>query len=103
MEDKKFKMVDEEFVCLNCYSKVKPLGYTARDHCPNCLYSMHLDVNPGDRKADCFGLLKPIGVEKSKKSDFKIIYECTKCGKKTKNIVANDDNMDEIIKISVAE
>ena len=101
MEDKKFKMIDEEFVCLNCNFQVSPLGYTARDHCPNCLYSLHVDVNPGDRKETCHGFLKPISIEKNKKSDYKIIYKCIKCGKITKNIMANDDNMEKIIELSV--
>ena len=45
METKRFKMIDESFVCENCKKEVKPLGYTARDHCPFCLYSKHLDIN----------------------------------------------------------
>ena len=46
---KKFNMIDEEFICENCLNKVQKLGYTARDHCPFCLYSKHVDINPGDR------------------------------------------------------
>lgn len=103
MEDKKFKMINEEFTCLNCGHKVSPLSYTARDHCPNCLYSLHVDINPGDRKNSCQGLLKPIGVEKNKKSGYKIIYKCEKCKLMHKNIMANDDNIDEIIKLSVVK
>ena len=103
MKDKKFKMVDEKFICQNCGSVVKPLSYTARDHCPNCLYSLHVDINPGDRKNNCKGLLKPIGIEKNKKSDYKIIYKCEKCGEVHKNIMANDDSMEKIIDLSVIE
>lgn len=103
MEDKRFKMIDEEFLCLNCGKKVNPLGYTARDHCPNCLYSIHLDINPGDRKSDCKGTLKPIGIEKTKKEKYKIIYKCEKCNKMIRNISATDDNMDEIIRLSVVK
>ena len=103
MEDKRFKMVDEQFTCLNCGVLVKPLKYTARDHCPKCLYSLHVDINPGDRKNSCKGLLEPIGIEKSKKDSYKIIYKCTRCGEIHKNIMANDDDIDEIIKLSVVE
>lgn len=103
MEDKKFKMIDEKFTCTNCGYEVNPLGYTARDHCPKCLYSIHLDINPGDRKSTCHGILKPIGIEKSKKEKYKIIYKCEKCKMLHKNISATDDNMDEIIKLSVAK
>ena len=97
---KKFTMRDESFICENCGKKVDTLNYTARDHCPFCLYSKHIDINPGDRLNNCLGLLKPIGVEKFKNT-YKIIYKCNKCNKEHKNIIANDDNMDEIIKLSV--
>lgn len=101
MENKKFKMIDEDFICKNCGNEVKALSYTARDHCPNCLYSLHIDINPGDRQNSCKGLLTPIGIEKNKKSDYKIIYKCERCGMIHKNIMAKDDNMDEIIKLSI--
>ena len=97
---KKFNVVDEEFICENCGNTVKKLGYSSRDHCNKCLFSKHVDINPGDRLNNCLGLLKPIGVEKFRDT-FKIIYKCCKCNKTHKNIVANDDNMDEIIKISI--
>ncbi len=103
MQDKRFKMIDESFVCYNCNKKVSPLGYTARDHCPNCLYSLHLDINPGDRASNCKGSLVPIGIEKNKKRGYKILYKCDKCGYLTKNVMATDDNMEEIIKLSVVE
>ena len=99
---KKFNMIDEDFICENCGKKVTRLGYTARDHCPYCLYSKHLDINPGDRENTCTGLLEPIGIEKFKDS-YKIIYKCKKCGQMHKNIMANDDNMDLIINLSVAK
>ena len=53
---KQFTMRDESFTCENCHKEVKPLGYTARDHCPYCLYSKHVDINPGDRQNTCKGL-----------------------------------------------
>ncbi len=97
---KRFNMIDEGFICENCGEEINPLKYTARDHCPNCLYSKHVDINPGDRLEECQGLLRPIGIEKGKKEDFRIIYECTKCHKIRKNIIAKDDNLDKIIEIS---
>ena len=103
MQDKKFTMIDEKFTCFNCQTKVKPLGYTARDHCPNCLYSLHLDINPGDRKSTCKGILKPVGIEKSKKDRYKILYKCEKCGYQIKNKAAIDDNINEIINLSVVK
>lgn len=96
---KQFTMRDENFICENCHKEVKKLGYTARDHCPYCLYSKHVDINPGDRQNSCQGLLKPIGFEKFKDT-YKILYRCEKCGEDHKNIIAKDDDMNMIIKIS---
>lgn len=96
---KQFTMRDENFICENCHKEVKLLGYTARDHCPYCLYSKHVDINPGDRNNPCKGLLKPIGIEKFKDT-YKILYKCEKCHQSHKNIVAKDDDMNAIIKIS---
>ncbi len=95
---KKFTMRDESFTCAICGFKVSPLGYTARDHCPKCLCSKHVDINPGDRQESCHGILKPIAIENFKKT-YKIVYKCSKCGAIRKNIVAKDDNMDLIIEI----
>lgn len=96
---KKFHMRDENFDCEVCGKTISKLNYTARDHCPYCLCSKHLDIQPGDRMADCHGILKPIGIEKFKTDYFKIIYKCDKCGMVKKNITAIDDNMDKIIEI----
>lgn len=96
---KKFTMRDEKFVCDNCGLIVKRLEYTARDHCNKCLYSKHVDIMPGDRQNECKGLLEPIGIEKFKDT-YKIIYKCERCREIHKNIVAKDDDMNEIIKLS---
>jgi len=99
---KRFNMIDENFVCENCGKEVNKLGYTARDHCPYCLYSKHVDINPGDRLNECKGLLKPIDIEKFKDT-YKIIYKCEKCGELHKNIMAIDDDFDLIIELSKKE
>ena len=96
---KKFVQRDEGFICEHCKKEVKPLKYSSRDHCPYCLYSKHLDINPGDRENTCKGLLKPMGIEKYKDT-YKIIYQCETCKQIHKNIIAKDDSMNEIIKIS---
>ena len=92
-------MIDEEFICENCNKNVDKLNYTARDHCPYCLYSKHVDINPGDRDNPCKGLLKPVSIEKYKNT-YKIIYKCLKCNQLHKNIMANDDDFNLIIQLS---
>lgn len=99
---KNFIMKDEEFTCINCGKLVNKLNYTARDHCPYCLTSLHVDINPGDRLNTCHGLLVPVGVEKFKDS-YKIIYKCNKCGISHKNIMARDDDINKIIELSVID
>lgn len=95
----KFTMIDEDFVCEVCGKSIKALGYTARDHCSNCLSSKHVDNNPGDRACDCHGVLKAVGIESGKKDCYKIVYICQKCGAIKRNKAANDDNMDLIIEL----
>ena len=99
---KNFTMRDEEFICENCGELVSPLGYTARDHCPHCLYSKHVDIMPGDRENPCKGLLKPVRIEKFKDT-YKILYKCNSCNEPHKNIMAKDDNMELIIELSKAK
>ncbi len=98
MDSKKFKVIDAPFICDVCGKGVIPLGYTSRDHCPYCLSSKHVDINPGDRLENCKGTLIPIGIEKFKNT-YKIIYKCEKCGKIRKNIIAKDDDFDKILSI----
>lgn len=97
---KRFNMIDEEFICENCGKRVTKLNYSARDHCPFCLYSKHVDINPGDRLNECRGLLGPVGIEKFKNT-YKIIYKCKKCGELHKNVASKDDDFNIIIDLSI--
>ncbi len=101
LNSKKFTKIDEEFICENCKKKVQPLGYSCRNHCPYCLHSKHVDINPGDRAETCKGDLEPISVEINSKKGYIIIFKCKKCGAIRKNKAAIDDNMELIINLSV--
>jgi len=103
MEDKRFRKNDSGFVCANCGKEVSPLGYTSRNHCPFCLFSLHLDINPGDRASDCEGLLEPVRVEVDPKKGYVIISKCLRCGEIRRNKAANDDDINKIIKLTVAK
>lgn len=100
MESRVFTTIDEEFVCEHCGKKVSKLGYSSRNHCPYCLHSKHVDINPGDRLESCHGDLEPVGLEINAKKGYVIIFKCRKCGAIRKNKAAKDDNMDLIIKLS---
>lgn len=96
-----FTVIDEEFECENCGKHVRKLGYSCRNHCPYCLHSKHVDINPGDRAENCKGVLKPVGIETDSKKGYVIVFRCEKCGKIRKNKAAEDDDMNLIIKLSV--
>jgi len=93
---RKFQRKIEDFVCENCGEKVKGNGYT--DHCPKCLWSKHVDINPGDREADCKGLMEPVKVE-VKNQEHIIHYKCIKCRHKHKVKSALEDNFEELLKL----
>ena len=98
MTKKNFVRFKENFVCGVCGTKVQGTGYT--NHCPNCLFSKHVDETlPGDRASKCHGLMKPIGVE-VKKGEYILIHKCQKCGKTTKNKVGRDNNFEELLKLT---
>lgn len=98
---KRFTVINEEFTCQNCGSKNLKLEGSCRNHCRNCLYSLHVDKkNPGDRQSECHGLMQPIKISHSGKKGWIISHKCTKCGKIIPNKAADDDNFEEIIKIT---
>ena len=77
MTDKKFQRTIEDFTCAKCGAEVTGDGYT--NHCPKCLYSRHVDVNPGDRAATCGGLMAPVGLEQ-KSGGWVVKHRCEACG-----------------------
>jgi len=93
---KKFIKRKEDFICEHCGFKVIGGGYT--DHCPRCLWSKHVDINPGDRQAKCEGLMKPMAVEK-KRGRWRIQYRCLKCGYEHWVKMAKEDDWRKIVKI----
>ncbi len=87
----------EDFVCEVCGAHVQGDGYT--NHCPHCLWSKHVDVLPGDRAAQCHGLMEPIGVE-IHKGQYVLIHRCTRCGVIRRNRTAPNDNFDLIVRLA---
>ena len=100
---KRFSKNDDGFVCLHCGRQVEPLGYTSRNHCPHCLWSVHVDINPGDRANPCRGALKPVRTEPDPKKGFVVIHRCEKCGEIRRNKAASDDNRSLLIKYTVGQ
>lgn len=83
---------NEGFRCAHCGEAVPPLvNGSVRNHCPKCLHSLHVDENPGDRAADCGGLLEPVAVEHSGKKGWIVLHRCRSCGVERRNKAALDD------------
>jgi ribosomal protein L37AE/L43A len=93
---KKFQRRIEDFVCEKCGAEVKGNGYT--DHCSNCLWGKHVDVNPGDRVADCSGMMEPISVVLDHGENI-IIYKCEKCGYNFRVKSLSEDNFEVIMNL----
>ena len=94
---KGFTKTIEDFNCAHCGTVVHGNGYT--NHCPNCLWSKHVDNNPGDRSATCGGMMKPVSVIPDGER-FIITHKCEICGKTKRQRTSDDDNIDAIIEIS---
>lgn len=94
---KRFTRTKEDFACAKCGETVIGNGYT--NHCPACLWSRHVDINPGDRAEKCKGMMEPIGllVTGSKQ---RIKYRCQTCGTERTFDTAQNDSPTALIELS---
>jgi len=94
----------EWFRCAHCGGEVSAnadgIGTHQRNHCPGCLWSKHLDNEPGDRASDCHGGMEPIAVWARPGGDWAIIHRCRSCGELKSNRIAGDDN--ELLLVTLA-
>jgi DNA-directed RNA polymerase subunit RPC12/RpoP len=99
MESAKFTRTIEDFACEHCGREVKGNGYT--NHCPACLWSKHVDVNPGDRAAACGGMMEPVWAGKDGGKDM-ILHRCARCGFERRKELVSGDDFDAFIGISAS-
>lgn len=94
---------NESFTYKVCGRLVVPNGAGSdhRNHCPYCLTSMHLDIEPGDREADCGGAMEPVAVWVRKNGEWAIIHRCKICGALSSNRIAADDNPLKLMSIAM--
>ncbi len=92
-----FKRTIEDFVCEHCGETVIGNGFT--NHCPVCLWSKHVDIDPGDRAEVCGGMMKPVEVQKKGK-EYSILQVCQTCGFTRANKAQKEDNFDMILQIA---
>ncbi len=85
----------ESFKCHNCKAFIgMPLtGGRHRNHCPNCLWSLHVDLKtPGDRASECRSLMEPVGVLARRNGEQAVVHRCRGCDIDRHCRVAADDN-----------
>ncbi|MFZ2621131.1 MAG: RNHCP domain-containing protein [Minisyncoccia bacterium] len=92
-----FIKTKEDFICEKCGFFVNGNGYT--NHCPQCLWSKHVDISPGDRASECCGMMEPIRVEKKGK-EYTITHKCEKCNFEKPNKAVKEDDFQMLIQVS---
>ena len=92
------------FRCTRCGLDV-PMhapGTAHRNHCPNCLWSRHLDDDtPGDRDADCGSAMEPIAISVRGDGEWVLVHRCTRCDVVHLNRSAGDDNPLALLRLAV--
>jgi hypothetical protein len=86
----------EDFVCENCGIKNIGNGYT--NHCSMCLFSKHVDNNPGDRLNTCKGLMEPVYISYTNNNKY-VTHKCLICCFEKKNILNETDSIETMISI----
>lgn len=94
---KNFSRTVEDFTCDVCKTFVKGNGYT--NHCPKCLSSKHVDINPGDRASTCHGIMMAVSLE-FKGAEKYIVHQCRICGHVRRNKVSNQDDFNALLALS---
>jgi RNHCP domain-containing protein len=83
---------NEGFQCRSCGAEVRPLANgSVRNHCPECLCSLHVDRVPGDRAEACAGLQRAVGLSGGPSTGWTILFRCERCGCERRNRAADDD------------
>ena len=78
------------------------LGTAHRNHCPNCLWSRHLDDDtPGDRDARCGALMEPIAITVRGDGEWVLVHRCRSCDELHLNRSAGDDNPLILLRLAV--
>lgn len=98
---RKFIRNKEDFTCKHCNQIVQGNGYT--NHCPNCLYSIHIDKNPGDRQESCLGLMIPIDIISKGREAKQVVHLCSICKVTKRNILNELDSSQAIIDVIEAK
>jgi predicted RNA-binding Zn-ribbon protein involved in translation (DUF1610 family) len=96
------KTQNTAFRCGSCGLHVVPTtDGSYRNHCPSCLWSLHVDVQPGDRASPCRGAMEPTGLRWHARKGPQVVHTCVVCGHRQANRVARDtvqpDDLDRVL------
>ena len=82
------------FLCAHCGAFVPEpaFGTGQRNHCPHCLWSLHVDIKPGDRRSLCTAAMEPIAIWVAQSDEWRLIHRCSGCGVLKPNRIAGDDS-----------
>ena len=93
----------ESFRCRHCRLDVSMAapGTAHRNHCPTCLWSVHIDDRPGDRSADCGASMEPVAISVRGAGEWILVHRCTACHAVHLNRTAGDDSPLLLLRLAV--
>ena len=107
-----YKKKITRFKCAHCkkWIPLKGIGTHYRNHCPFCLFSIHVDdKKSGDRHSSCHGLMEPMGLTfkkegtdkygKIRQGELMLIHRCRGCDDFSINRLAGDDELLMVMKV----
>ena len=91
------------FRCTRCS---RPVGEAApgtanRNHCPYCLWSLHVDVEAGDRASACCGAMEPVAIWVKRNGEWALVHRCQRCGVLCSNRIAGDDSPIALVSLAM--
>ncbi len=63
--------------------------------------SLHLDKLPGDRSADCGGIMAAFAIAVRPDGEWELLHRCKSCGVIHANRIAGDDSVVSLLSIAV--
>lgn len=96
---------DREPPCFRCRRCGLEVGRDApgtrhRNHCPFCLWSLHVDERPGDRASACGGGMEPIAVWVRPDGEWALVHRCGSCHQLRVNRTAGDDDATTLLALA---
>ena len=90
------------FLCTHCHRAIPATapGTAHRNHCPHCLWSLHVDLQTGDRRSACRGPMEPVAIGIQPNGEWSILHRCQRCGMIRMKRIAGDDN--DVLLVSMA-